>query len=86
MLGQVASHVRAIRNVGSTVLHIAWVAAGRLDAMYQTTTKWWDVAAAGLIVEEAGGVLSDLSGGPMRPESIVASTPGIHEELLKILL
>jgi myo-inositol-1(or 4)-monophosphatase len=84
--GQVASHVRAIRNVGSTVLHIAWVGAGRLDAMYQTTTKWWDVAAAGLIVEEAGGVLSDLSGGSMRPESIVASTPGIHDELVDLML
>jgi myo-inositol-1(or 4)-monophosphatase len=85
LLGRVAAEVRVTRNAGSTVLHLAWVAAGRLDAMYQTTTKWWDLAAGGLCVTEAGGVLSDMGGGPVRPESMVASTPGIHGALLGLL-
>lgn len=85
VMGAVASRSRAMRNVGSTALHICWVAAGRLDAAYQTTTRWWDVAASVLCLTEAGGVVSDLAGGPMRPESVVAATPGIHTELLAAL-
>jgi myo-inositol-1(or 4)-monophosphatase len=86
MIGRIATNVRAMRNAGSTALHIAWVGDGRLDSVCQAAVKWWDMAAAGLIVEEAGGVLSDLAGGPVRPESIVASTPGIHKELLKAII
>jgi myo-inositol-1(or 4)-monophosphatase len=82
VLGRVASRARAMRNVGSTVLHLCWVASGRLDGMWQTTGKCWDVAAAGLCVTEAGGVLSDLDGGPMRPEAVVACAPEIHRELI----
>lgn len=85
LLGRVSAEVRATRNIGSTVLHLAWVAAGRLDAMYQTTTKWWDLAAGGLCVTEAGGTLSDLHGGAVRPDSMVAASPGIHEALLEVL-
>lgn len=81
-LGRVASRCRATRNVGSTVLHICWVAAGRLDGLYQTTTQWWDVAASGLCVLEAGGILSDLDGGAPQVDAFVAATPGIHEELV----
>jgi len=86
MVGQIATNVRAMRNAGSTALHIAWVADGRLDALCQTAAKWWDVAAAWLVAEEAGATLSDLYGGPMSPDSLVVSTPGIHEELLKALI
>jgi len=43
-------------------------------------------AFAWLVAEEAGATLSDLYGGPMRPDSLVVSTPGIHEELLKALI
>ncbi len=83
VLGRVAERARAVRNVGSTALHLCWVASGRLDGMWQTTCKWWDLAAAGLCVTEAGGVLSDLAGGPMRPESFIACAPGIHRELVE---
>jgi len=86
MIGQIATNVRAMRNAGSTALHIAWVADGRLDALCQTAAKWWDVAAAWLVAEEAGATLSDLYGGPMSPDSLVVSTPGMHEELLKALI
>ncbi len=83
VLARVAERARAVRNVGSTVLHLCWVASGRLDGMWQTTCKWWDVAAAGLCVTEAGGALSDLEGGPMRPDSFIACAPGIHRELVE---
>lgn len=85
VLGRVAGRTRAMRNLGSTVLHLCWVASGRLDGMWQTTGWWWDVAAAGLCVTEAGGVLSDLEGGPMRPESVMACAPGIHRELVEVI-
>jgi myo-inositol-1(or 4)-monophosphatase len=78
---------QGVRRMGSAVLYLAWLAAGRFDGYWELRTGPWDVAAGGLIVEEAGGRLTALDGGPLdldRP-AVVASNGRIHDEMLKVL-
>jgi len=60
------------------------VAAGRLDGYWEMHLSPWDWAAGGLLVEEAGGVVTDLEGGPWSPfqRAIIATNGRIHEELI----
>ncbi|KAI5093114.1 inositol monophosphatase 1 isoform X1, partial [Silurus meridionalis] len=57
--------VHGVRGVGSAALNMCLVAAGSVEAYYEIGIHCWDIAAAAVIVEEAGGVLRDLEGGPM---------------------
>ena len=60
------------RKLGSIALELAYVAAGRLDVLLAGETRpqpWWDIAGGWVLVEEAGGVLEDLDGGPVTPVS-----------------
>ncbi len=78
---------QGVRRMGSAVLYLAWLAAGRFDGYWELRTGPWDVAAGGLLVEEAGGRVTALDGGPLdldRP-AIVASNGRIHGEMLKLL-
>lgn len=78
---------RALRRDGSAALDLAYVAAGRLDGYWELKLHAWDVAAGALLVEEAGGRVSDCAGGPM-PRSgseVVASNGRIHEAMLDVL-
>jgi fructose-1,6-bisphosphatase/inositol monophosphatase family enzyme len=84
--------VRAARNTGSAALALSYVANGRFDAFLQTAgMSAWDVAAAGLIAERAGAVVTDANGGPWfdlalatRAVGIVAAPPTHHAELLRL--
>jgi myo-inositol-1(or 4)-monophosphatase len=78
---------RGVRRLGSAVLYLAWVAAGRLDGYWELRVGSWDVAAGALLVEEAGGRVSDLAGGPLDLDapSIVASNGHIHGAMLRVL-
>ena len=78
---------QGVRRLGSAVLYLAWVAAGRFDGYWELRLGAWDVAAAGLMVEEAGGRLTSLSGGPLDLErpTVVASNGRIHDEMLAVL-
>jgi myo-inositol-1(or 4)-monophosphatase len=73
-----------VRRLGSAALDLCWVAAGRFDGFYEHLLHAWDSAAGFLIVEEAGGRVSDFTGAPYSPyqPNIVASNGRIHEELL----
>lgn len=57
--------VDVLRTIGSAALGLAWVAAGRLDAYINYRLKPWDVAAAGLLIRRAGGVITALQGKPL---------------------
>ncbi len=72
-----------IRRAGSAALDLAYVAAGRLDGFWEEGLGPWDMAAAELMIEEAGGVVSDFLGGGrfLQTGAIVAGTPGVHREL-----
>lgn len=85
LLKQIASRVYRIRALGGSALELCFVAEGKFDFVIDGHLSIWDVAAALLIVQEAGGKTTDWSGEPMSPAStqIVASNGKIHEELLK---
>jgi myo-inositol-1(or 4)-monophosphatase len=84
MLGQ----VQAVRRSGAASLDLAFVAAGRAEGYWETGLKPWDVAAGALLVEEAGGRVSDNQGGPYQLEkspTILASNGLLHEAMAQIL-
>jgi myo-inositol-1(or 4)-monophosphatase len=71
-------------------LALAYVAAGRIDAFLEGDgTYAWDVAAAGLMITEAGGRIEDLAGGPLNLgpglASVLGSNGHIHDELVALL-
>ncbi len=78
---------RAMRRDGSAALDLCYVAAGRLDGYWELKLSPWDVAAGYLIVEEAGGRISNLSGGPAlrTGREVVASNGHVHEAMLEVL-
>jgi myo-inositol-1(or 4)-monophosphatase len=78
---------RALRRDGSAALDLCYVAAGRLDGFWELKLAPWDVAAGYLIVEEAGGICSDVSGGPAPASGseVVASNGRIHQAMLEVL-
>lgn len=86
-LERLIPHARAIRTAGSACLDLAYVAAGRLDATWYIALSPWDVAAGILLIEEAGGLVTNLSGEPLvDPEAGILATNGrIHAELLAML-
>jgi myo-inositol-1(or 4)-monophosphatase len=80
-------NARAVRRDGSAALDLCYLAAGRFDGFWELQLHPWDVAAGFLIVEEAGGRVSDRAGGPP-PRSgrdTVASNGRIHAAMLKLL-
>jgi myo-inositol-1(or 4)-monophosphatase len=82
-----AVRCRGVRRLGSAVLDLAWVAAGRLDGFWELRLGPWDVAAGRLFVEEAGGRVTNLVGGALDLEApaVVASNGRIHEAMLAVL-
>lgn len=75
-----------VRRPGAAALDLCNVACGRMDAYWEIGVKRWDVAAGALIVQEAGGHVSDACGEPTpHGEMIVASNAHLHVELLDIL-
>jgi|SRR5581483_4076477 len=76
-----------VRRFGSASLDLAWVAAGRFDTFWETGLAPWDIAAGILMVREAGGLVSDLSGGGRMLETgaVVAANEDLHPQILKLL-
>lgn len=73
-----------VRRLGSAAIDLCWVAAGRFDGFYEHQLYAWDSAAGYLIVEEAGGKVTNLKGEKYSPYEfgIVATNGKIHEELI----
>lgn len=76
-----------IRRSGSAALDMAYVAAGRLDGYWEKGIKPWDIAAGTLLVQEAGGLVTDFDGGhePMRSGAVVCGNPKVVQGLVKAL-
>ena len=62
ILNNVCADVRHIRIFGSGALHLARIASGKIDSYYKTKFNYWDYAAGFLLVQEAGGVVTDFQG------------------------
>ena len=73
-----------VRRLGSAAIDLCWVAAGRFDGFYEHKLEAWDSAAGFLIVEEAGGKVTDFTGNAYSPyqPGILATNGKIHDELL----
>ena len=77
-----------MRRIGSTVFCLASVAAGRMEGFYERDLWPWDMAAGILLVEEAGGRVTDLDGRPPRLDTgrLLATNGRIHGAMLRILI
>jgi len=79
--------VAGIRRFGSAALDLAYVAAGRYDGFWEAHLSPWDMAAGALLVQEAGGFVTDLHGGKriFDTGSIVAANPELHQPMLRLI-
>jgi myo-inositol-1(or 4)-monophosphatase len=84
-LRDLLTHSSGIRRAGSASLDLAHVACGRFEGFWEFGLSTWDMAAGALLIEEAGGLVSDLAGGQeyLRSGNIVAGNPKIHPEILR---
>jgi myo-inositol-1(or 4)-monophosphatase len=79
-------HARAIRRAGSAALDLSLVAAGVFDGFFEFRLSIWDIAAGALLIEEAGGRLTDFSGGNRFWErgNVIAGSPGVVDGVLRV--
>ena len=87
ILGDFMKQSHGVRRFGAAALDLCYTAEGTFDAFYEINLKPWDVAAGSLIVQEAGGKLSDFSGNNdyIFNSEIVASNKNIHQEVLDVI-
>lgn len=83
----VVAVAKGVRRAGSAALDLAYTAAGVFDGFFELHLAPWDIAAGGLLVLEAGGVVTDFSGGGRFWErgNIVGAAGGVHAELLDLI-
>lgn len=76
-----------VRVLGAAALHLAYVAAGRIDAFWEPSLNPWDIAAGALLVEEAGGRLTDMRGDRFHVDcrDVLATNGRVHDEMLTLL-
>lgn len=85
---KVLPHAQTVQRTGSAALNLAYVAAGRLDGFWSTSLKPWDMAAGVVMVEEAGGTVTQVEGSPFQvevPNLLATNGSGIHQELMRHL-
>ena len=80
-------NVSAVRRAGSAALDLAYTACGRFEAFWEFKLNPWDVGAGILLVQEAGGVVTDLTGGNRHLETgdVLAGSPEVHSRLMEIV-
>lgn len=83
MIGKCAG----MRRTGSAAMDLAYVASGRLDGFWEFGLQPWDIAAGSLLIREAGGLISDVSGGDdfIKSGDVVAGTPKVFKSLLQTI-
>ena len=76
-----------IRRAGSAALDLAYVASGALDGFWEIGLSPWDIAAGGLLIQEAGGIVTDLSGqtGWLESGNILVASPKIHDDMQSLI-
>ena len=82
---QITLRSHGVRRAGSAALDLCYVACGRYDAYWEFNLNPWDTAAGVLLVQEAGGTVTNFSGGPFNLDSreVLGSNTLLHEELLR---
>ncbi|MEO5342791.1 MAG: inositol monophosphatase [Gammaproteobacteria bacterium SHHR-1] len=87
MFKAMISETAGLRRPGSAALDFAYVAAGRLDGFWELGLSVWDFAAGALLIREAGGTVTDISGGDkhMQTGNVVAGSIKVHSEMVRLL-
>ncbi|HEX2057880.1 MAG TPA: inositol monophosphatase family protein [Actinomycetota bacterium] len=85
VVAEVLTRVRDIRRAGSAALDLASVACGRVDGYYESSTERWDKAAGTLLVEEAGGIVTELTNPTGESPGLVAAGPRVHAALAALV-
>ncbi len=87
MTALLQQNTAGIRRLGSAALDLAYVAAGRYDGFWEANLKIWDIAAGALIVQEAGGIVSDFESGARYLQSghIIASGARLHGQMQQLI-
>lgn len=85
-LEKISKQTYAFRHLGAIALDLAYTACGRSDGIFFEGLGWWDVAAGTILIQEAGGMATTYSGGPITPEyeSYVAANQRLHTQLLNV--
>jgi myo-inositol-1(or 4)-monophosphatase len=83
---QLTMRTHGVRRAGSAALDMCYVGCGRLDAFWEFNLNPWDVAAATLIVREAGGRVTDMRGGAhsVTSDTVLATNGLIHPDMLQV--
>jgi myo-inositol-1(or 4)-monophosphatase len=83
---QLAMLSHGVRRAGAAAIDLAYVACGRLDAFWEFSLNPWDMAAGVLLVQEAGGVCTDMKGAPLdlRGPNVLADNGALHAEILEL--
>ena len=83
---QLAMSSHGVRRAGSAALDLAYVACGRLDAFWEFGLNPWDIAAGVLLIREAGGICTDMRGGPLnlRGPHILADNTAVHQPMVEL--
>lgn len=86
-IGALSRTAIEVRILGAAALHLAYVAAGRVEAFWEPALNPWDIAAGALLVEEAGGRISHMGGASFQVDcrDVLASNGRIHDEMLGLL-
>ena len=86
-MAELQPRVAGLRRFGSAALDMAFIAAGRFDGYWERNLQPWDMAAGTIIVREAGGIVSGISGDDdaLKTGHVVCGNEYVHAELVKIL-
>jgi myo-inositol-1(or 4)-monophosphatase len=78
---------QAVRRDGSAALDLAYLACGRFDGFWEDGLNAWDIAAGVLLIEEAGGHVTDFRGAPLNiyTPKVLASNGLIHDKMMQVL-
>jgi myo-inositol-1(or 4)-monophosphatase len=84
-MGRALERFEDLRRPGAAALDLAWVASGVFDGFFELALNAWDVAAGALLIEEAGGVVTDWTGGKgYLSGDILAGSPAVHAALVEL--
>jgi myo-inositol-1(or 4)-monophosphatase len=84
LFGAFVGRARAVRRLGSAAIDLCYVAAGRMDGFWEVDLKPWDIAGGALLIAEAGGRVTDLTGRAFssRAGRVLATNGALHDEML----
>jgi len=86
-IGRLMRTAIEVRILGAAALHLAYVAAGRIGAFWEPGLNAWDIAAGALLVQEAGGRITDMGGRPFHVDcrDVLATNGRVHDEMVRLL-